>query len=78
MVRLIADFDRLAANLDQEVRTEEHRVKIHDPADVAYSTYAQTAAFRRDNLRSSADELRAELAKAKTALVELGEASLDA
>ena len=76
--RLIADCDRLAADLDQEVRNEEHRVKIHDPADIAYSTYAKAAASRRDNLRHSADELRAHLAKAEKALGELGEATLDA
>ena len=60
--RLIADCDRLAADLDQEVRNEEHRVKIHDPAHSAYSTYARATASRRDNLRCSADELRAHLA----------------
>ena len=76
--RLIADCDRLAGDLDQEVRNEEDRVKIHDPADIAYSTYAKAAASRRDNLRHSADELRAHLAKAEKALGELGEATLDA
>jgi hypothetical protein len=76
--RLIADCDRLAADLDQEVRNEEHRVKVHDPADFAYSTYAKAAASRRDNLRRSADELRAHLAKAEKALIELGEATLNA
>ena len=39
--RLIADCDRMAADLDQEVRNEEHRVKVDDPARVAYSTYAK-------------------------------------
>jgi hypothetical protein len=34
--RLIADCDRLAADLGQEVRNEEDRVKIHDPAHSAY------------------------------------------
>jgi flagellar protein FliJ len=63
--RVIADCDRLAANLDQEVRNEEHRVKVHGPANIAYSTYAKAAASRRDNLRRSADELRAHLAKAE-------------
>ena len=71
--RLIADCDRLAGDLDQEVRNEEDRVKIHDPADIAYSTYAKAAASRRDNLRRSADELRAQLAKDEKALLELGE-----
>ena len=50
MKRLIADCDRWAGDLDQEVRNEEDRVKIHDPADIAYSTYAKATASRRDNL----------------------------
>ena len=78
MKRLIADCDRWAGDLDQEVRNEEDRVKIHDPADIAYSTYAKATASRRDNLRRSADELRAHLAKAEKAVREIGEATLDA
>ena len=76
--RLIADCDRLAADLDQEVRDEEDRVKIHDPAHSAYSMYGWAAASRRDNLGRSADELKAHLAEAEKALLELGEATLDA
>jgi hypothetical protein len=75
--RLIADCDRLATNLDQEVRNEEDRVKIHDPAHFAYSIYARATASRRDNLRRSADELRTHLAEAEKALIGLGEATLD-
>ena len=75
--RLITDCDRLAADLDQEVRNEEDRVRIHDPAHCAYPTYAKATASRRDNLRRSADGLRAHLGKAEQALRELGEA-LDA
>jgi hypothetical protein len=76
--RLIADCNRMAADLDQEVRNEEDRVKIHDPANSAYSADAKATASRRDNLRRSADELRGHLAKAEKALIELGEATLDA
>jgi hypothetical protein len=76
--RLISDCDRLAADLDQEVRNEEHRVRIHDPANSAYSIYARATASRRDNLRRSAEELRAYLAKAEKALIQLGEATLEA
>jgi hypothetical protein len=74
--RLIADCDRLAADLEQEVRNEERRVKIHDPTDLAYSTYAQAATNRRYNLRRSAEEFRAHLARAEKALLELGETPL--
>ena len=69
--RLIDDCDRLAADLDQEVRNEEDRVRIHDPAHCAYSTYARATALRRDNLRRSADELRVHLAEAEKALLNL-------
>jgi flagellar protein FliJ len=67
----------MAADLDQEVRNEEDRVRIHDRAHFAYPTYARATTLRRDNLRS-ADELRTHLAKAQKALIELGDATLDA
>jgi len=76
--RLIADCDQLAADLDQDVQNEEDRVRIHDPANSAYSIYARATASRRDNLRRSADELRAHLAKSKKTLIEFGEGTLDA
>jgi hypothetical protein len=57
----------MAAELDNEVRDEEIRVKIYNPADVGYSNYAKASASRRDNLRRSADQLRAHLAKAEKA-----------
>ena len=68
--RLIADCDRLAADRDQEVRNEEDRVN-HDPAHSAYSIYGRATASRRDNLRRSAGELRAHLAQAEKALIDL-------
>ena len=74
--RLIEDCDRLVAELDQEIRNEENRVKIHDPKAVAYSIYARATAARRDNLRRSADELRAHRAKAEQALLDIGEGVL--
>ena len=77
-MRLIADCDHSAADLDCEVRNEEHRVKIHDRSHPAYSMYARTTLSRRDNLRHSTEELRAHLMEAKKALRELGETSTDA
>ena len=71
--RLITDCDRIAADLDQEIQREEDRVRIHNPAHFAYSIYARATTLRRDNLRRSADELRAHLAIAEKALRELGE-----
>ena len=75
MIHLIAECDRIAADLDREIRIEEDRVRIHNPAHSAYSSYAKATASRRDNLRRSADELGAHLAKAERALREFGEAT---
>jgi len=68
MERMIADFERTVANLNQYILIEEERANIHDPAHLAYPTYAKATPLRRDNLRRSADKLRAQLAKAKNAL----------
>jgi hypothetical protein len=68
MEYMISDFDRLAADLNREILIEEERARIHDPAHFAYPTYAKASALRRDNLKRSADELRARLTNVKKAL----------
>ena len=73
--RMIADFDCMAADLDREILMEQERARIHDPAHFAYPTYAKAAILRRDNLKRSADEFRAQLAKAKKALFGVGVAA---
>ena len=73
MERLVVECDRIAADLDREIRIEEDRTKIQNPAHTAYSFYAKATASRRDNLRRSADELRAQLAKDEKALLEFDE-----
>ncbi len=72
---MMAEFERMAADLDREILGEEERVGIHDPTHFAYPTYARAAAQRRDNLLRSAEELRGQLDDAQeqlgTALEEL-------
>ena len=65
---MIADFERLAANLELEIRSEEDRTKNHDPSHFAYSTLAKATIQRRDNLKQSIDKLRAQLSAAQGAL----------
>jgi len=67
---MIAEFDRIAADLEREIRTEQDRAGIHDPGHYAYPTYAKAAHQRRENLVRSADELRGQLEAAKSALEE--------
>jgi len=67
---MVADFDRMAGDLDREIATEQDRAGIHDPAHFAYPTYAKAAMTRRDNLNRSADELKGQLEDARMALAE--------
>ncbi len=67
---MIAEFDRIAAELDREIKIEQDRAGIHDPGHFAYPTYAKAAMTRKENLKRSADELKAQLDDAKAALGE--------
>jgi len=67
---MIAEFDRMCADLDREIRTEQERAGIHDPAHFAYPTYAKAAAQRRENLKRSTDDLKAQLDAAQAELAE--------
>src|SRR5688572_5199475 len=67
---MIAEFDRIGNDLEREIKTEQDRAGIHDPAHFAYPTYAKAAMQRRENLKRSADELRGQLEDARGALSE--------
>src|SRR3974390_1096762 len=67
---MIAEFDRVAGELEREIRIEQDRAGIHDPTHFAYPTYAKAAIARRENLKRSIDELAAQLEEAKAALQE--------
>src|SRR4051812_5574581 len=67
---MIAEFERIASELEREIKTEQDRAGIHDPAHFAYPTYAKAAIGRRENLKRSADELKGQLNDAKEALAE--------
>ena len=67
---MIAEFDRIATELDREIKSEQDRAGIHDPAHFAYPTYAKAAIARRENLHRSAGELKAQLDDAKAVLGE--------
>src|SRR5689334_25106609 len=47
---MIAEFDRMAGDLDREIQVEQDRTGIHDPGHYAYPTYAKAAMGRRQNL----------------------------
>jgi flagellar FliJ protein len=60
---MIAEFDRICADLGQQIDAEETRARISDPTHFAYPSHAKAARERRARLQRSADALRIELDK---------------
>jgi flagellar FliJ protein len=58
---MIAEFDRMAKELDDQVVAEQERSGIHDKSHFAYPTFAKAAMQRRDNLVASTGELKDQL-----------------
>ena len=67
---MIRDFEVMAADLDRQIATEEDRTGVRDLSHFAYSTFAKAARARRDNLRTSVEDLMAKLNNAKRAVDE--------
>jgi flagellar export protein FliJ len=64
---MIAEFDRMAKELNDQVMAEQERSGIHDAGHFAYPTFAKAATQRRDNLTASERALKDQLASAKAA-----------
>jgi flagellar export protein FliJ len=62
---MIAEFNRMAVELDREIAVEEQKSGVKDATHYAYSTYARAARTRRDNLLHSAEELKGQLEEAR-------------
>ena len=56
---MVAEFARMAADLDREIAAEEQRSGIADP------THFRAAVARRDNLKRSVDELKGQIEEAR-------------
>ena len=67
---MVADFERMAAELDQQIEIEQQKTGISDVAHFAYSTFAKAARTRRDNLLASAQDMRGKLEAAQDELAE--------
>lgn len=67
---MIADFKRMASDLDHQIQMEQERSGISDVTHFAYPTFAKAAMTRRDNLLQSADDLSGQLEAAQDGLGE--------
>ncbi|MGI9404902.1 MAG: flagellar export protein FliJ [Hyphomicrobiaceae bacterium] len=65
---MIAEFGRMAQDLDQQIAAEEARVGVNDPSHFSYPPFAKAAAQRRDNLSTSVLDLTAKLHAAQDEL----------
>lgn len=68
---MIADFERMAAELDQQIEIEQQKTGIDDVTHFAYSTFAKAARDRRDNLLTSAEDMKGKLEAAQDDLAEV-------
>lgn len=65
---MVAEFERMARDLEDQINVEQERAGIRDTSHFAYPTFAKAAMARRDNLRASALDLEAQLAAAQAGL----------
>jgi flagellar protein FliJ len=68
---MIAEFSKMARELEREIAIEEQRAGVSDVSHFAYPTYARAARARRDNLQRSAEELTSQLDEARRFLNEV-------
>ena len=68
--RMIADCERVDGDLQNEIATEQKRVRIHDQTNFAYPLSAKAARQRSENLKRSVEELKSKLEDAKAAMAE--------
>ncbi len=68
---MIADFRRMAADLDQQIEAEHQRTGVRDVNHFAYPPFAKAARLRRDKLLNSVGDLVDKLDAARTELTEI-------
>jgi flagellar export protein FliJ len=67
---MIADFQQMSRDLDRQIEEEQMRAGVSDVNHFAYPTFAKAAIQRRDNLKTSIDDLMAKLDLARGELAD--------
>ncbi|MGR6429954.1 flagellar export protein FliJ [Rhizobium sp. PAMB 3182] len=68
---MMAEFERMADELENQIAFEEKKSGISDPSHFAYPTFAKAARQRADNLQGSIKELKIQQDAAELALEEV-------
>ncbi|MAI47519.1 MAG: flagellar export protein FliJ [Hyphomicrobiaceae bacterium TMED74] len=76
--QMVHEFEQVATDLERQIQAEEERTGVRDMSHFAYSTFARSAAQRRENLLVSIadlhDRLNAAVQERDEAVAELGQA----
>jgi hypothetical protein len=67
---MIAEFERMAVELELQIVAEEKKAGITDINHFAYPTFAKAARLRRDNLKNSQSDLAEQRSAAESLLAE--------
>ncbi|MER9534197.1 flagellar export protein FliJ [Mesorhizobium sp. M0309] len=67
---MIADFERMARELEFQINAEETKGGISDVNHFAYPTFAKAARLRRDNVKNSQSDLLRQRTAAEPCLAE--------
>ena len=67
---MIAEFERMASELELQIAAEEKKAGITDINHFAYPTFAKAARLRRDNLKNSQHDLLQQRTAAESILAE--------
>ena len=67
---MIAEFERMAGDLEVQISAEEKKAGITDINHFAYPTFAKAARLRRDNLKNSQHDLLQQRNTAESILAE--------
>ena len=61
LVAMARDLETMAADLGRQIHNEEERTGVKDRLHFSYSTFAQAASQRRENLMVSVTDLKLQL-----------------
>lgn len=67
---MVAEFERMANELDAQIVAEEKKSGITDQGHFAYPTFAKAARTRRDNLSTSIRDLKQQKEAAEAELMD--------
>jgi hypothetical protein len=67
---MIAEFERMASELEVQISAEEKKAGITDVHHFAYPTFAKAARTRQENLRNSKNDLVQQKSVAESLLAE--------